>query len=246
MLVFHEFGDKEKDALVLIHALGSPWQLWQLYIEELQKTHRVIVPSLEGYNNDGSPTKGIAYNAKKIAEYLLNNGVRVRCVIGLSFGANIVLKILALQCINIPFAIADASYLLKEPDEKTAAKIAKSIGFYRYARPFKRLLIRSFAKNMDKANATLIVNTLLSIPVKYLQADMFDYFNFTIAEDLGSVNTHLALWCDEKEADKIENAKYIKSRFTNVECRVFSGYDHGEFFISDPKGYLKEIYRVLS
>ena len=45
-----EFGNKEKDKIILIHGFETPYQIWEKYIEHYKKDYHIIVPILQGHN----------------------------------------------------------------------------------------------------------------------------------------------------------------------------------------------------
>lgn len=45
-----EFGNKEKQKIILIHGFQSPYQLWEDYIKYYEKDYHIIVPILQGHN----------------------------------------------------------------------------------------------------------------------------------------------------------------------------------------------------
>ena len=246
MVRFHEAGSTQNKTVVLIHGWGCPWQIWEPYIEKLKNEYHVIVPSLHGYNGDDTQGKGIEYNASEIVEYLKEHCDRVHAVIGISYGANVLLKMLALQEITITHAIADACYLPEQSNEKEARKMRGGIGVYKIAKPFKRMLIKANAKSWGIENSTKIINQILSMPIKVLQDEIYAYFNFSLPEDTQSVKTNLQLWYGEKETDKRNNSEYVKKRFPCCSViRIFPDCNHGDLVMARPDEYLQEICKVI-
>ena len=45
-----EFGNKEKDKIILIHGFETPYQIWEKYIEHYKNNYHIIVPILQGHN----------------------------------------------------------------------------------------------------------------------------------------------------------------------------------------------------
>ena len=68
---FHTFGNKEGSAVILIHGMLTPWQIWNKAAEEFSGTHYVIVPELDGHTeNEKSTVISIEDEARKITEYI--------------------------------------------------------------------------------------------------------------------------------------------------------------------------------
>ena len=69
---------------------------------------------------------------------------------------------------------------------------------------------------------------------------------FTLPEDVSGVKISIGLWYGEKEARKIANSLYIKTRLSNVTVNIFDGYNHADFSMGNPKEYIKEIYKFIN
>ena len=48
-MIFHTYGDKGNKAVVLIHGMLTPWQIWNTAAERFSKDHYVIVPELDAH-----------------------------------------------------------------------------------------------------------------------------------------------------------------------------------------------------
>lgn len=49
---FHTFGDSRNPAILLIHGVQCPWQIWQTQIDHFAKSYHVIVPALNGHEEE--------------------------------------------------------------------------------------------------------------------------------------------------------------------------------------------------
>ena len=47
-----EFGNKEKEKIILIHGFQLIWQYWEKHIEYFKKDYHVIVPIITGHNKN--------------------------------------------------------------------------------------------------------------------------------------------------------------------------------------------------
>ena len=81
--------------------------------------------------------------------------------------------------------------------------------------------------------------------MKTLKTDFGSFFAYGLQEDVSDVPTKLELWFGEKETVKIEGAKYIQTLFPTTNVRIFPGFDHGGYVMSDVQGYLNEVYSVI-
>lgn len=88
---FHTFGDKKNPAIVLIHGVLTPWQIWGEQIEHFKEKYHVIVPALDAHEEERtSEFISIEDEAAKIEDYVLDNlGGSVYAVCGISMGGAI-------------------------------------------------------------------------------------------------------------------------------------------------------------
>lgn len=243
MVQFHTAGDKQNKAIVLIHGWGCPWQIFEPCMKELEEEYYVIVPSLDGYNGEQN-ARGIEYNAKQIAGYIKEQNIQLQCLLGISYGANVVFSMLAQREVSCPFAIADAGYISPVVDEKKALKHRRSVGMYRFMRPFKKRIIKQQAKDWGEKNAAMMVEKLMSMPIRTLQDEIYAYFTFTLPPHQEEVHTRLELWYGEMEKEKIENAPFVQGKFPNSAVKIYKGCDHGDLFMKHTDRFLSEVRRV--
>ncbi|MBP5780276.1 MAG: alpha/beta hydrolase, partial [Clostridia bacterium] len=55
-MVFHTYGNKENKAVVLIHGMLSPYQIWNRVVQEFEDGYYVIVPELDAHTEDETST----------------------------------------------------------------------------------------------------------------------------------------------------------------------------------------------
>ena len=46
-MIFHTYGNKESKAIVLIHGMLTPWQIWNTAVKKFSEDYYVVVPELE-------------------------------------------------------------------------------------------------------------------------------------------------------------------------------------------------------
>jgi pimeloyl-ACP methyl ester carboxylesterase len=100
---FHTFGNKEGSAVILIHGMLTPWQIWNKAAEEFSGTHYVIVPELDGHTeNEKSTVISIEDEAQKICGYIKRElGGEVFLLAGLSMGGMQTINIGLCECLDL-------------------------------------------------------------------------------------------------------------------------------------------------
>ena len=112
---FHTFGNKEGSAVILIHGMLTPRQIWNKAAEEFSGTHYVIVPELDGHTeNEKSTVISIEDEARKITEYIREElGSKVYLLAGLSMGGRIAAEIANDPSLKIQNLVIDGAPLIK-------------------------------------------------------------------------------------------------------------------------------------
>lgn len=108
---FHLFGKADHPPIVLLHGGGLSWWSWQPIVDGLQDQYRLIVPTLDGHDDDGDTTfRSIADSAAQCLAYLdANYGGSVYAIAGLSIGAQIVVEMLARRPKLARYAIIESA-----------------------------------------------------------------------------------------------------------------------------------------
>lgn len=114
-MVFHTYGNKENSAVILLHGMLTPYQIWNRAVEKFKNDHYVIVPELDGHTEDeASVFISVENEAGKLEEYIRNelNG-KVYLLAGLSMGGRIASELAKSSNIRIANLIIDGAPLMK-------------------------------------------------------------------------------------------------------------------------------------
>ena len=118
-----EFGNKEKEKIILIHGFQLIWQYWEKHIEYFKKDYHVIVPIITGHNqNKKENFISFKEEAKEIEDYCINNfGEEICAVVGMSMGGVVAAILLENKRLKIKKILFDGSPLV------SCSKIIKKI-----------------------------------------------------------------------------------------------------------------------
>ena len=114
-MIFHTYGNKENRAVVLIHGMLTPWQIWNTAIEKFKDDYYVIVPELDAHT-EATPTvfHSVEEEAEKIREYLLKElDGKVFLLAGLSMGGRIAATLAKSEDLQIENMVLDGAPLDK-------------------------------------------------------------------------------------------------------------------------------------
>lgn len=93
---YREFGNKNNDAIMLLHGGGLSWWSQMPIVELLQDRYYCIVPTIDGHGDDEGEFESIHRCADSIVEYIQDNlGGQIYAICGLSIGAQIAAEVLS-------------------------------------------------------------------------------------------------------------------------------------------------------
>ena len=110
-MTIHEFGQENKETIVLIHPACVKWDYFEYVASILSKNYHLVIPALPGFDFDtDSDFTSVEQIASDIAEWLLaNNRPNIKAVYGCSMGGSIVLRMAIERKIQIEHAIMDGA-----------------------------------------------------------------------------------------------------------------------------------------
>lgn len=249
-MVFHTYGNKENKAVVLIHGMLTPYQIWNKTIEEFADSHYVIVPELDGHTEDEtSEFKSVEDEARKIAEYLTKelNG-EVYLLAGISMGGRIVSEVAKNTGLRIENLVIDGAPLMK------VNGILKSIMRNNYKAILKKSKARdpkvkaSFEKNFlpgEYWNEFLKIADNMSIEtVDNIIDSLFRPFEFIkYPDDMKILFMH---GTKGNESVSKKGALKMKELNPKMEIRSFDGLAHAELLCFKQEQWNRELREFLT
>ena len=74
-MIFHTFGNDSGKAILLIHGMLNPWQIWKEVSDAFSNEYFVIIPELVAHTQEeASEFISVDDEAVKIRDYLQKNG----------------------------------------------------------------------------------------------------------------------------------------------------------------------------
>lgn len=246
-----EFGNEEKEKIILIHGFQSPYQVWDDYIKYYEKNYHIIVPILQGHNikvkDNFSSFKDCV---KEIEDYYISRyGYDVYAIFGMSMGGIIAANIWQSNRLNIKNIIFDGSPLVSYP------KIMKSyfVNFY--------LNVTHKSQQRDKKTIEQAINSIISEDKleEFLQVldNMSDitiknylneWANYKLPKDIDKTKTKVYYYHGTKLNEILakKTARYLKKYYPiNSKIICFKGKSHCEVSLMRPKEMIKELDKIL-
>ena len=120
---FHEYGDKEKQTVLVMHGMLCDWQEFRKIFKPLEQDFRVIYPAMDGCYDGAPDFKCFSDECSQLEEFISDNYEgKLNAVIGLSQGATLMAILMSRNNIRIKTAILDGVYVAHQG--KLCAKLA--------------------------------------------------------------------------------------------------------------------------
>lgn len=245
-MIFHTFGNKNNNSVVLIHGVLTPWQIWERQIEVFKENYYVVVPALDGHIEEhASEYISVNNEAEQIEKYIIDElSGTVHAICGLSMGGVIANRVYERNNITVKNLVLDGAPLIRM---SSAANRFMTVSY-------KSIIHKS--KNRDGKTLENFKRDFL--PEKFLET----YLKFadtmsdgTIENMIGSVCTTVLTPRENTEKTKIlylhgtkgnevyskKSASIMKRYYPNMTIRCFKGYKHAELAIYKPNEWLSVV-----
>ena len=249
-MLFHTYGNKENKAMILIHGMLTPWQIWNTAIRRFKKDYYVVVPELDAHT-EYTPTAfhSIEEEAAKIHDYVLEelNG-KVFLLAGLSMGGRIAATLAKSEDISIENLVLDGAPLTKVNGLLRAVMKAN----------YRSIIMKSKkndAKALERAKKDSLPEDMLPYYLKIAQNmimvslnNMIDsvFSRFDMPNYGSDVRILFMHGTKGNEADSRKCALKMKEVNPQTEIRCFAGAAHAELACFKPKQWVGEVEKFIS
>lgn len=248
---FHVFGDVNKEKIILIHGVQTPWQIWMTQIEYFCEKYCVIVPALDGHEEDRkSEFISVEQEAEQIENYCIkNHGKDIFAVCGLSMGGAIAYTLWKNGILHIQKLIMDGAPLVpyssflknmmtnqylkltrksQKRDSKTLEMFKKSYLPERY--------LESFLKIADNMSDETIKNMISSIGKNTMSEG--------VRESGEEIMYIYGTAMNEMLSKK--SVKLLKKYYSKITIVCFKGDKHCYKAIYEPKKWIETVESFLT
>lgn len=246
-MIIKEYGNKNKETIILLHGGGLSWWNYIDEIELLKNDYRLIIPILDGHCGSDKNFISIEDNAKEIINFIDNNfNGKVKLICGLSLGGQIALEIISQRNSICDYAIIESAlvypmkniYKLVEFFINMTYKLISNKLFSKLQ--FKSLRIRKDLFEFYYNDTSKITKENL---ISFMKANL----NYKIKENLRNCKIKTLILAGDKERQIIKKSAYkIKSMINLSELEILEGYCHGDISVNYPKEYVGRIKKLLN
>ena len=235
-----EFGQQNKDTVLLLHGGGLSWWNYREVAMLLEKDYHVILPVLDGHADSDAVFTTIEDNGARLISYIDSHfGGQVTVLGGLSLGGQIVLEMLSQRSDICCYALIESA--LVKPSKLTAALIGPT-----FAMSYVLINQRWFAKM--QADYLGIPKDLFEDYYRdtcaIAKADMIAFLKanctYEIKSSLAETTAKIKIVAGSREQKSIlDSGKLIHSTILGSQPEVLSGLRHGDLSINHPVQYVQ-------
>lgn len=249
-MFFHTFGDKENKAVILVHGVLCPWQIWTDVIEKFKEKYYVIVPELDGHTQSEQSTfKSVDDEAAIVTEYIRNElGGKVFLLAGLSMGGRIAATAAKSKDIKIDNLVLDGAPLTN------INGLMKAV----FKKNYKVIIAKSKARDpkiLESAKKDFLPEKM--IPYYLNVADNMEEQSIVNMIDTAFSDFDFSRYPDEmrilfmhgtKGNEQVSRKCALKMKKANpqTEIRCFEGFAHAELACFKPEQWSDEVERFIS
>lgn len=246
-MIFKEFGNDNKDVIILLHGGGLSWWNYKGVIELLKTDYHIILPVLNGHPGSDKSFINIEDNANEIINFIDEklNG-KIKLIGGLSLGGQILLEILSKRNEICEYALIESANVI--PSKFTNKLISPMINSS-YAliknKTFSKLQFDSLHINKELFDDYYKDTCLIKKEdmISFLKAST----SYKLKESIKNTKTKTFIYIGEKENKTIkDSADIINKTIPNSIKTIIPNLYHGEFSINNPILYVQEIDKILN
>lgn len=249
-MYYHEFGEKNKPHIMMIHGGGNAWWNYLRQARALSESYHVILPTLDGHGEEYAvPYHSTEQTADQLMEYITENcSGHLFALCGVSLGGQIVIELLSRKADLAEKAIIDGSICYPNPMlahlctasvrlfgglmfSKKACRL--QLAFMPRLLPAKMLYTEELKTYYLKDMPRLPRKTLYTIYRTYMK-------HYQLKDTLHNCKAKVMYWYGEKEMKYVKQSAQLFQTFVPT-CEIYEakGYDHGYLSLYLPEEWLK-------
>lgn len=248
-MVFHTYGNKENQAVILLHGMLTPYQIWDEAASYFSNRYYVIVPELDGHTEKEKSTFiSVEDEVNKLIEYIRQelNG-KVYLLAGLSMGGRIAAELAKSDAVSIEYLVLDGAPLTKtnsllmtimkknywsiiRRSQKRDPKVKESFKKDFLPEKFWELYLK-IADNMKQQSVNNIIDSVF-IP--------FEFISYP-----GHMKILFMHGTKGNESVSRKGAIRMKEQNLQMEIRCFDGLAHAELACFKQDQWIKEVEDLI-
>ena len=241
-----EYGDANKDAIILLHGGGFSWWNYREIAETLSSDYHIILPILDGHAESNDDFSTIEDNAARIISFIDEHlGGSVLLIGGLSLGGQILLEILSQRKNICRYALVESALVI--PSKFTYSMIKPAFGScYGLIKHkwFAKLQFRSYRIKQELFEDYFRDTCGISKQnmISFLQANSL----YSVKESLKESCSKVSIFVGEKENNAMQkSASIIHNALPGSSLQVLPKMYHGEFSMNHANDYANTVRHMI-
>ena len=241
-----EYGDANKDAIILLHGGGFSWWNYREIAETLSSDYHIILPILDGHAESNDDFSTIEDNAARIISFIDKHlGGSVLLIGGLSLGGQILLEILSQRKNICRYALVESALVI--PSKFTYSMIKPAFGScYGLIKHkwFAKLQFRSYRIKQELFEDYFRDTCGISKQnmISFLQANSL----YSVKESLKESCSKVSIFVGEKENNAMQkSASIIHNALPGSSLQVLPKMYHGEFSMNHANDYANTVIQMI-
>lgn len=245
-----QYGNPDKDKIILIHGFESPYQIWEEYIEYYKKEYCIIVPILTGHNNnDAEDFSSFEKCAEELEDYYTGHfGNRVFAVYGMSMGGVLASHIWKNKRLSMDILILESSPLLSYGNLMTSILTKQYLNITHKAQKGDTATLKQAVNSMvtaDKLDVFLeLLNHMSDTTItNYIK----EVGKFKLPPNIDTPSTRIIYFYGSKPNEVIFRrvARFIKNNYKNSTTICLRGKGHCEDALLNPEKRIDDLNEIL-
>ena len=241
-----EYGDRNKETIMLLHGGGLSWWNYREVAEKLQDKYNIILPILDGHSDSDRSFSSIEDNAQEIIDYINNNyGGHIHFIGGLSLGAQILLEILSSKKDICSYAIIESALVIPMNTTHKLIKPTFSMCYGLISKKwFSKLQFNSL--RIKKELFDEYYRDTCKIGKEDMIAFMEANSKYEIKSSLKDTDAKVVVVVGDKErAIMKKSAQKIHQTISGSDFLTLPNYYHGDFSINHPQEYVDMLNKIV-
>ena len=245
---FHEFGSREKPAVLLMPGMMQDWRSEYKFLNPLEEHYRLIIPAMDAFYDGSGDFTSFADQARQIEEFIHQNySGSIHGAYGASQGGLMLTELLTRNKVDLGTVIMDGCYVANQGwlsgwiTYKMFCKIKNDGKF-----PWLMNVMISLMGNRKEDVAESFLDAMyMNASDESVKRNFLENYTYHTRPEIAQCETSVHLWCGSKEPYAIKSHKILKRYLKHYQEEIMPGFGHGEFLIKHTSEACRKICQTL-
>ena len=244
----YEYGQENRECILLIHPSLVTWDYFENVIPLLEKDYHLLIPALPGYDlQDDSEFSSVERIASELADALLQKGIHeVKAIYGCSMGGSIALRMAADGKLKAQHFVMDGGITPYQlPWILTRFIALRDFGMMALGKlGGEKMIVKAFSSTeYSEEDLKYVANIFRHCTYRTLWNTFDSCNNYEMPKQPMHFPGKVHYWYAEKERKaRSWDLKYMEKYVPVTVFRSFDGMDHGDMALFYPEQLAQELH----